>query len=193
MGTRDLITRVSSGDRMAWEELYSEYKRDVMAVCIAILRDEDEALDAAQETFMKVFQKASSLNTNGNLKGWLTTVAANHCRDRLRKRQRGVSFVRKWFAGKRDDQTQPTVERAVMSEFRNEALDKAISELADEFRVPLVLKFYSNLSYKEIASILSESEGKPIAEETVGSRLNRAKSKLKKILVEQGVYPHATA
>ena len=193
MGTRELIERISSGDRMAWEELYREFKRDVLAVCIAILRDEDEALDAAQETFMKVFQKASSLNPNGNLKGWLTTIAANHCRDRLRKQQRGVSFVRQWFTSKRDEQTQPSVEKAVIREFRDEALDSAIAELDDEFRVPLVLKFYSNLSYREIAAILSESEGKPIAEETVGSRLNRAKSKLKQILEARGVFPHASA
>jgi len=191
MGTRELVERVSAGDRAAWAELYNEYKRVVMGVCVAILKDQDEALDAAQETFMKVFEKAESLNPNGNLKGWLTTIAANHCRDRLRKRKSGLQWFKQWVASNSDTLEKPSVEKAVVMEFQNETMELAIAELEDEFRIPLVLKFYSDLSYKEIAEIMSEREGKKIAEETIGSRLNRAKSKLKAILIERGVYPHA--
>lgn len=185
-----LIEKISTGDRQAWAELYSTYKRMVLAVCIAILKDEEEALDVAQETFVKVFNNAKSLNPNGNLNGWLRTVAANLCRDRLRKRQRGVRWLQQWLSQRKSDFTDSRIERTVQLDERDEALQDAIAELEDEFRLPLLLKYYSDLSYKEIAELLTAQEGKNVAEDTVGSRLNRAKGKLRKLLIERGVVPH---
>jgi RNA polymerase sigma-70 factor (ECF subfamily) len=190
MGTREIQERIASGDRDAWAELYQEYKRVVMSVCFAILRNEDEALDAAQETFVKVFENAKSLNPNGHLKGWLTTIAANLCRDKLRKRKRGLHWVKQWITTQKADWADGNLDVEVAKDFRAQAVNEAIAELDDEFRIPLVLKYYSDLSYREIASILSEQEGKPVAEDTVGSRINRAKGRLRDALIAKGVGSH---
>ncbi len=190
MGRRDIIAGVAQGDRKAWAELYEEYKRVVMAVCVAILRNEDEALDAAHETFVKVYENAKSLNPNGNLKGWLTTIAANLCRDRLRKRKRGLHWMKQWVTERKSDWIEDDIDERVAKDLRAAAMKRAIEKLDDEFRIPLVLKYYSDLSYKEIADILTEQEGRPIAEDTVGSRLNRAKSRLREMLTAEGVQPH---
>lgn len=186
----DLIARISEGDRQAWADLYREYKRMVLAVCIAILKDQEEALDVAQETFVKVFDNAKSLNPNGNLQGWLRTVAANLCRDRLRKRERGAKWLQLWLSQRKSNFVESGIEHSIESDARDEALQEAIAELDDEFRLPLILKYYSDLSYKEIAEILSDQEGKNVAEDTIGSRLNRAKGKLKIVLIERGMVPN---
>ncbi|MCS7198064.1 MAG: hypothetical protein NZ930_05235 [Candidatus Bipolaricaulota bacterium] len=77
----ELLRRVCEGNREAWAQFYEQFKREVIGVCMAILHNEHEALDAAEETFLKVFSRCDELNSNGNARSWPLKIAANVCKD----------------------------------------------------------------------------------------------------------------
>lgn len=178
----ELLRRVCEGDRAAWAEFYEAFKREVIGVCVAILRDEHDALDAAEETFLKVFSRCADLNPDGNARSWLLTIAANVCKDKLRRKRSRLAWLSRWKILELG-RTNP-VESRVQRDLRCEAVQKALARLDEKYRRPLVLRFYADLDYARIAQILSELEGNPITETTVGTRINRAKEQLRALLEE---------
>lgn len=177
-----LAERLAQGDEGAWEELYREYRRGVIALCMGFLHNREDALDAAEEAFLKAFRNSKSVLASGNVRAWLFTIAANTCKDLLRKRQRGQVWLRKWLPGKASTFQEPSVAEAVEKQERHDAMLKAIAQLEETYRVPLVLRYYEDMDYDEIADALSQIEGAPVQRGTVASRLNRAKQRLKEIM-----------
>lgn len=180
------LARFVQGDRSVWADVYERYKREVLGLCLGFLKDPDEALDAAEEAFMKAFSRAERVNPNGNFRAWLLTIAANTCKDLLRKRARGRAWLRAWWAGRREqaDPLQRSAHEQVAEQERQDRVRQALLRLEERYRLPLVLRFYADLDYDEIARILSELEGRPLERGTVASRLHRAKSRLKELLDE---------
>ncbi len=183
----ELLRRVSDGDRDAWAQFYETFKCEVVGVCLAILRDEHEALDAAEETFLKVFTRCAELNPNGNARAWLLTIAANICKDKLRKERNKLSWLRRWKVTQMPKFKKHPVETQLERDFQCEAVRQALAHLDEKYRRPLVLRFYADLDYAQIAHALSEVEGEPLTETTVGTRINRAKAQLRLLLSEQKV------
>ncbi len=186
----ELLRRVSQGDRVAWAQFYEEFRREVIGVCVAILHNEHDALDAAAETFLKVFSRCAELNPNGNARSWLLKIAANVCKDKLRRERSRLAWLSRWrVSGFSRWRTNP-VESQVQDDSRCEAVQKALAQLDEKYRRPVVLRFYAGLDYAQIAQILSEVEDEPITETTVGTRINRAKEQLRALL--QGPSPRPT-
>jgi RNA polymerase sigma-70 factor (ECF subfamily) len=183
----ELLQRVSRGDRDAWAQFYERFKREVVGVCLAFLHNEHEALDAAEETFLKVFARAADLNPNSNARSWLLTIAANICKDKLRKERNALKWLQQWKIAKVPEFRKHSVEAQVQKDFQCEAVQRALAQLDEKYRRPLVLRFYANLDYAQIAQLLSELEGEPLTETTVGTRINRAKAQLRLLLSEQKV------
>jgi len=177
-----LAERLAQGDPGAWEELYETYKNGVVGLCLGYLHNREAALDAAEEAFVKAFKYSKRVLTSGNVRAWLYTIAANTCKDMLRKQKRGQSFVKNWMAGKRHEFHSEPVDQTVAREQRHDAMRDAISQLDETYRIPLILRFYEDMDYDEIAMTLTELEGSPVKRGTVASRLNRAKRQLKFIL-----------
>ncbi len=180
----ELLRRVREGDRAAWAQFYEEFKREVIGVCMAILHNEHEALDAAEETFLKVFSRCAELDPDGNARGWLLKIAANVCKDKLRRERSRMAWLSRWKISELSRWRRNPVETQVRQDFRSEAVQKALTQLDEKYRRPLVLRFYADLDYAQIAEILHEIEGEPITETTVGTRLNRAKEQLRALLQE---------
>jgi RNA polymerase sigma-70 factor (ECF subfamily) len=178
----ELLQRVSQGDRAAWAQFYETFKREVIAVCVAILHNEHEALDAAEETFLKVFSRCAKLNPNGNARSWLLKIAANVCKDRLRRERSRLAWLRRW-KGAQIFRRNP-VEAQVQQDFQCEAVQRALNQLDEKYRRALVLRFYAGLDYAQIAQVLSDLEGEPITETTVETRINRAKAQMRAMLEE---------
>ncbi len=174
----ELLRRVREGDRMAWAEFYEAFKHEVIGVCVAILHDEHDALDAAEETFLRVFSRCAELNPAGNARSWLLTMAANICKDKLRRERSRLAWLSRWKISELSRWRTNLVESRVQQDLRCEAVQKALAHLDEKYRRPLVLRFYADLDYAQIAQILSELEGDPITETTVGTRINRAKEQL---------------
>nr|BAL54687.1 RNA polymerase sigma-70 factor, ECF subfamily [uncultured Acetothermia bacterium] len=180
----ELLRRVREGDRAAWAQFYEEFKREVIGVCMAILHNEHEALDAAEETFLKVFSRCAELDPDGNARGWLLKIAANVCKDKLRRERSRMAWLSRWKISELSRWRRNPVETQVRQDFRGEAVQKALTQLDEKYRRPLVLRFYADLDYAQIAEILHEIEGEPITETTVGTRIHRAKEQLRALLQE---------
>ena len=157
-----------------WEMLYQSYKRDVLGVCLGILRHEEDAADAAEEAFLKAFKNAAKLDLQGNVRGWLLKIAVRTAIDMLRRQRRWQRLLPKLRWTPRPRYGDP--ER----EWRDELIRDALAKLDERYRLPLVLWSYG-LSYREIAEILGVVEG------TVGSRISRAKELLRREVLDGGV------
>jgi len=184
----ELLSRLAEGDRAAWGEIYELYKREVLGVCMGILREMNEAMDATEETFLKVFSNATAVNPNGNFRVWLLKIATNICKDKLRKEKHQQSWLRAQILRVKPDWQKNRVEEQVQSDLAGQAIREALESLEERYRIPLVLRFYADMSYEEIAVIVSELEGEKLSKFTIGSRISRGKELLKQTLIAKGVH-----
>ena len=168
-----LLARTAEGDDDAFRVIVERHQDRLVRLCQRLLTDREEALDAAQEVFIKAYQKAGKLKPKGELYTWLYRVATNHCLNKIRRR-RIVRFIP---MGESDsDETYsiepvsaspgPDIELAARERWR--ATQSAIAKLPESQRAVLVLAKFEGLSYRQIAETLEITEG------AVESRLFRA-------------------
>ncbi|HSL84379.1 MAG TPA: RNA polymerase sigma factor [Thermoanaerobaculia bacterium] len=175
----ELLARVAAGDAAAFEDLVRRHQDRVLGVCQRLLGDREEARDAAQEVFLKVFRKAGSYRPRGKVYTWLYRIAVNHCLNRLRRRKvvRFLSFGALGETGGgpaggalATDPPDPAPDPHAALEARRRwaATRRAIDRLPEGQRAVLVLAKLEGLAYKEIAEVLGITVG------AVESRLFRA-------------------
>lgn len=185
MPENDIIKRCKKGDRDAFNELVTEYQARVVNIAYGMLSDSDDALDAAQEVFMRVYKGIGEFQEKSSFTTWLYRITSNVCADALRKRQKNGRVVSIEPGGEGSEpamnirDTAPTPEERVEITEQHKAVREAMAEIKDEYREVLTLYDVQELSYKAISDILKVPEG------TVKSRLNRARAALKKILSEK--------
>jgi len=78
----ELVRRCQQGELVAFTDLFRRYESQVYRLAVTILRDEEDAEDAMQDTFLRVFERIKSFRGESSLKTWLTAVAVNRCRDK---------------------------------------------------------------------------------------------------------------
>ena len=185
MTENEIITRCKRGDREAFNELVLKYQTQVFNIAYGMLSDYDDASDAAQEVFIKVYRSIASFRGQSSFTTWLYRICANVCNDALRKRQRrGVNVS---IDAEEDEKgaaaelasEMPTPEESVEMSERQRAVREAIASLSDEYREVIVLADIRGLSYDETADVLNCPVG------TVKSRLNRARAALRKKLLDK--------
>jgi RNA polymerase sigma-70 factor (ECF subfamily) len=169
-----------TGDQDAFAELVYTYQDSVYNLCYRMLGERTEAEDAAQETFLKAYLNLKRYDPERSFKTWLLTIASNHCIDRLRRRRM------KWLSI--DDQLPPNVslrsdepepEDAMLFTQRSQAVQELLDKLAPDYRAAVVLRYWYDYSYLEIADILDTTES------AVKSRLFRARQMLAEKLKPQ--------
>lgn len=180
-----MITRCKKGDREAFNELMIKYQKQVFNMAYSILSDYEDASDASQEVFVKVYRSIASFRGQSAFTTWLYTICRNVCNDALRKRQRKGFTI---SIDSNEDENNPVAElpseelspeeHYEMSE-RQRIVRDAIRSLSPEYREIIMYSDMEQLSYDEIARILKCPNG------TVKSRLNRARNALKKKLSEK--------
>jgi RNA polymerase sigma-70 factor (ECF subfamily) len=170
----DVLARVAAGEGDAFVHLMEHHQDRLLRLCERMLGDVEEARDATQEVFLKVYQKAGAARPQGQVYTWLYRIAVNHCLNKLRRRKL-VRFLR-WEHPAEDadaapfdpPDAAPDPAVALESRLRWQATRRAIAALPDNQRAVLVLARFEGLSYKQIAEVLEISEG------AVESRLFRA-------------------
>lgn len=186
MPENDIVKRCKNGDRDAFNELIAMYQSQVVNMSYSMLSSREDALDAAQEVFVRVYRGIGSFKEKSSFSTWLYRIITNVCSDFLRKRRRTPNTVS--INASYDDEdkatdipdTSPTPEEHAQLDERRRALYAALDELKEEYRVVITLFDIEGLSYEEIARITRVPVG------TIKSRLNRARSALKKNLTENG-------
>lgn len=185
MSETELIKRCQKGDRDAFNELVEQYQSQIINIAYGMLSDREDAYDAAQETFVKIYRNIGGFKGKSSLSTWIYRIVANVCNDILRKRQkRVVEFSISGAVSDDDDREMditddaPTPEEWLELSEEQRAVRKAISELGAEHREIITLSDIEQLSYDEISEILRCPIG------TVKSRINRARNALKKKLLK---------
>jgi len=165
------------GDSLAIERLVQTYQGAVYRLALSILDDSNDADDATQEVFVAALRAIESFRGNASFKTWLFSITVNVCRTRLHRQKRRGSLqqiLQSLFA---QNQAHPENE-AIQSE-SDSALWQAVHALDEKHRIPVILRYYHDLSVNEIAETL----GVPVG--TVHSRLNHARERLRALLKEE--------
>jgi RNA polymerase sigma-70 factor (ECF subfamily) len=170
----DQILRAGSSDRqLLAESLLSYHFADMHRLALTILRDDDEADDIAQETLITALRHIDRYDPGTNMRAWLSTIAVNLCRDRLRRQNSRLRW-RELFAGSHrppSDKSHHLEARHVRRE-ANAALWASVNALDEKHRLPIILRYANGFSTREVAETLRIPEG------TVHSRLHHAMKKL---------------
>jgi RNA polymerase sigma-70 factor (ECF subfamily) len=170
----DQILRTGSVDRQVLaESLLSYHFADIHRLALTILRDDDEADDIAQETLITALRHIDRYDPGTNLRAWLTTIAVNLCRDRLRRQNSRLRWRELFAGGNRpsSDKGRHPETRHVRRE-ANAALWASVNALDEKHRLPVILRYANGFSTREVAEALRIPEG------TVHSRLHHAIKKL---------------
>ena len=180
LGLENIIERAQGHDAEALGEIYSRYARRVFGLCRYMLDSREGAEDATSEVFLKLQRSIESYDSSTPFSRWLLRVTGNQCIDALRRRQRGL----KVFVEGKDGaavievaSSEPSPLGAVISKQERAQVRDTIARLPENFRVPLVLRYYGELSYDEIAQELS------LERNYVAALIFRAKQELRRRLV----------
>jgi RNA polymerase sigma-70 factor (ECF subfamily) len=178
----ELVNAARGGDEQAIRDLLGRYRTAVFNLAFRILRNEEDATDAAQETFIRVFRALDRFDERQRFKPWILRIASNYCIDQIRKRDwRTVSFdtpietedgtLEMELAG-----PGPQPDEVLERKEQRMVIEQAIDSLPPDYRMAIVLRHTEGLSYEEIADVL----GVPLG--TVKARIHRARSALQKKL-----------
>jgi RNA polymerase sigma-70 factor (ECF subfamily) len=169
------IEQARQGNQDAFAELVYNYQDAVYNLTYRMLGERAEAEDAAQETFLRAYLHLYRYDAARSFKTWLLSIASNHCIDRLRKRRiRWLSL---------DDplpsesalalsSSEPTPEEWTLKSERGQNIQRLLDELAPEYRAAVILRYWYDYSYIEIAQTLETTES------AIKSRLFRARQML---------------
>ncbi|MBK8046176.1 MAG: sigma-70 family RNA polymerase sigma factor [Anaerolineales bacterium] len=169
---QDWVEAARRGDKQAFGSLVQAYQRPVFNLTYRMLGSAEEAEDAAQETFLRAYSRLGQYDPEMKFSTWLFSIANHHCIDRLRKRRATyVSIEDNPVLENLPSDTQQPEHRALDQE-RSREMQALINQLDPDYRTPLVLRYWEEMSYEEIA----ESMGMTVA--AVKSRLFRARQQL---------------
>lgn len=142
----------------AFEVLYREYYVRVFGLCRRLLVSQELAEDATQETFMRAYKSFGKFDAEQPFWHWIATIANNHCIDKLRSKNRSDQLFGDEAAEIENMASQDvSVVHRLIADEDGQALNTAMASLPDKYRVPLVLAYFNQLSYDEIAEQLSVS------------------------------------
>ena len=168
-----LVKGCKRGDRRAMTQLISQYERPVFNAAFRILGNRDDAADATQTVFLKVFEHIADYDQKYKFFSWVYRIAVNESLNQVKKRRSQESL----------DDGQASPWQGPAEEFDSKRLCERVQDalmlLDNDYRNVVVLKHISGFSYQQISEILQ------VPEKTVKSRLYSARQILKKLLLSE--------
>jgi len=152
---RSLIQRFQKGDQAAYSELFEAHQRRIIHLALQILRNEESALDVAQEVFMRAYEELPEWRWEARFGTWLYRTALNVCFERIRaeEKQRRIKDAMP------EAELAPSPETGAMGGEVMAAIDQAVQQLPPRQRAIFALKQYQELRFSEIATLLDITEG----------------------------------
>lgn len=179
MTLAELVACCRAGDEGAVEALVSAYQGRVYRLALTILDDPAEADEAAQDALVSALGALGSYRGEAAFTTWLYAITVNACRRRLRQRRSRERLQHALQAVFRVRGGAGTPEDRAARRETGTALWRAVNALGEKHRLPVILRYYHELSVAEIAEILGLSEG------TVHSRLFTARERLREALQDK--------
>jgi RNA polymerase sigma-70 factor (ECF subfamily) len=184
LSDHELIAAAKAGDEDAFAEIVSRYKNPITNFLYRFLNDYEEAVDLAQETFVRVYFALDRYHTDFAFSTYIYRIATNLAISEIRKRRRRSILSLTGLFQSSDDEAvefQPPDTRSLQDanleeDERSKVIAKAIETLPPKYRLPIVLRDVEGKSYEEVAAILELGLG------TTKSRINRGRGLLKEKL-----------
>ncbi|MFH1738808.1 MAG: RNA polymerase sigma factor [bacterium] len=174
---KDLVRGIRHRDPGIFEEFVRRYQKQVYFTALRLVGERDDALDAAQEVFLKIWRFAPKMKKDLELEGWVYRVTVNTCIDRLRDRlrhQKHTAHSNLIMLSVPDKGISPREHAKLAEELRQ--VKQALDELTERQRSIFVLRHFQNLRIHEIAEVMSTSVG------TVKATLHQTLNKLRGLL-----------
>ncbi len=180
-----LLNKARDGNVQAFEELTRIYYIKIYNICYRMLNNSEDAIEQAQETFIKAFKYIKAFKGNCTVSTWLYRIATNVCLDFLRKHKnkKDISLEQKTFEDlKVEDRlisNSPGPEKLAEINAQRRAINDALAKMNEKNRLMIILRDVNGFSYEEIADILQSPVG------TVKSRISRARAELRNLLCRE--------
>jgi RNA polymerase sigma-70 factor (ECF subfamily) len=150
------LTQTKNGDRLAFNHIVAKYQQPIYNFCYGMLKYGEEAEDATQETFLRAFTKLDSYDETRSFSTWLFSIAANYCRDLLRKRRSGrVAWDALVSARYPPAMPETVLESALIRVEATQEVRSLLKILPPEQRTAIILKYWYAMSYEEMAQTLN--------------------------------------
>jgi RNA polymerase sigma factor (sigma-70 family) len=176
MTDEELVKECVSGNPIAQKKFYDLFAKKMMGVCLRYMNNEDEAQDVLQDGFIKIFSKLRDFESKGSLEGWVRRIMVNTALDQYRKNKKHQSDVDVDVVGYKLEKNDFIIESITAQD-----LLKIIQGIPEGYRVVFNLFAIEGYSHKEIAERLG------VTESTSKSQYSRAKSLLRKLMIENNI------
>jgi RNA polymerase sigma factor (sigma-70 family) len=182
--TQDLVQRSRAGDASAFAELVEAHQAAVFGTVLRLVFDREVAAEVSNRAFFKAYEHLASFDDSRPLRAWLVRIAANEALNELRTRRRDAAHV----MGGAEAEIQleqisgaPDPGEILARRERRDAIRDAVNRLPESQRVVVVLRYFADLAYADIAELTQQSVN------NVGVTLLRARERLRRDLETQGV------
>lgn len=173
MDISKLVEQIKKGDNKSFDKLYKLSEKEIWFTCLSLLKNETTAQDIMQDTYLTAFLKIKSLEDEEQFIGWIRKIAANKCKDYLRKKGE-IPLDEEYYANTAVTDELMIPEEYITNEEKRKKLLALMEEALSYVQYHAVLMYYfDEMSIAEIAEIAEVSEG------TIKSRLNSARAKMK--------------
>lgn len=164
-----VITEVQKGDKNRFAEIVETFQQPIYRYCCHMLRNKQDAEDAAQDVLVKAYQSICRYKQDVSFSAWLYRIACNHCLNLIRRRRLQIHVMR--FFSREDAAASP--EQELDDRLYSYSLSEALKKLSLEERNILVLRVFEQLSFVEMSQILN------ISPNALHKRMDRIKKKVR--------------
>ena len=179
------LDQARKGDKVAFGQLVEAYQTPVYNLAYRMLNNSGEAEEAAQEAFIRAYTRLESYDPEHKFSTWLLSITSNYCIDQIRKRRALLLSIDEPLpphpALQSDGNKGP--EAQMMNNEQQEMVQTLLTELPPDYRQAVILRYWNELSYEEIAEIMETSVS------AIKSRLFRARKQLAEIGISNGLVP----
>lgn len=191
----ELIQAYLAGDVGAFNRLVWRWEKPIYHFIFRMIGDLESAKELSQQTFIRVFKNLKRLKEPQKFRTWIYQIAANLCRDEIRKRQRANAFSLEKI--KEDNEKGAVLPQNLVSQPRQapdvqwgqtearEIIEQALNQIPEEQRIVIIMKEYQGLKFTEIAEILNQSVN------TIKSRMYYGLNALRKIFEQWEIQKEA--
>lgn len=172
----NIVHRCQMGELAAFSELFALQEARVYRLAMTILQNEQDAEDAVQDAYLRIFERIKHFKGDAAFQTWMTTIVVNLCRDKMRRNKVRRAISLDWI---RHRPGEDDVIAEVSRRRHRQRLWSAVSQLDEKHRLPVILHYHERLSCDEVAHVLG------IRTSTVYSRLNTARQRLRRMMQTQ--------
>jgi len=151
------MLRIQAGDLEAFAQLVERYQNMVYGLALSILRRPEDAEEAAQDAFLKLFRARSQFDGSRSLEPWLLRIAGNACRDKLRRRKAGALPMLLTDEDITPDLADTRSQQSAGRQHVDSSVRTELDRLSEKVRLPLELKYLRGLTNQQIAESLDIS------------------------------------